>query len=53
MSRTQPLLLEALDARPEKPALRIATSGPEVSNLVTGLAKATTEGDPVIALGVL
>ena len=29
----------------------IATSGPGVSNLVTGLATATTEGDPVIALG--
>jgi acetolactate synthase I/II/III large subunit len=29
----------------------IATSGPGVSNLVTGLATANTEGDPVIALG--
>src|SRR5258705_5205042 len=29
----------------------IATSGPGVSNLVTGLATASTEGDPVIALG--
>jgi acetolactate synthase-1/2/3 large subunit len=29
----------------------IATSGPGVSNLVTGLATANTEGDPMIALG--
>jgi acetolactate synthase-1/2/3 large subunit len=28
-----------------------STSGPGVSNLVTGLATANTEGDPVIALG--
>ncbi len=31
--------------------IAIATSGPGVSNLVTGLATATTEGDPVVALG--
>src|SRR6476660_3578750 len=29
----------------------IATSGPGVSNLVTGLATANSEGDPVVALG--
>src|ERR1700741_3410290 len=29
----------------------LATSGPGVSNLVTGLATATSEGDPVVALG--
>ncbi len=29
----------------------IVTSGPGVSNLVTGLATANTEGDPVLALG--
>jgi len=29
----------------------IATSGPGVSNLTTGLATATTEGDPMVALG--
>src|ERR1700734_2983228 len=29
----------------------VATSGPGVSNLVTGLDTANTEGDPVIALG--
>lgn len=29
----------------------IATSGPGVANLVTGLATATTEGDPVLAIG--
>jgi acetolactate synthase-1/2/3 large subunit len=34
-----------------KAGIAIATSGPGVSNLVTGLATANTEGDPVIALG--
>src|ERR1700721_4014534 len=34
-----------------KAAVAFATSGPGVSNLVTGLATANTEGDPVIALG--
>jgi acetolactate synthase-1/2/3 large subunit len=34
-----------------KAGVVIATSGPGVSNLVTGLATANTEGDPVIALG--
>lgn len=29
----------------------IATSGPGVTNLVTGLATATAEGDPVLAIG--
>jgi acetolactate synthase-1/2/3 large subunit len=29
----------------------IATSGPGVSNLITGLATANSEGDPVVALG--
>ena len=29
----------------------IATSGPGVSNLTTGLATATSEGDPMVALG--
>src|ERR1700733_1237015 len=29
----------------------IATSGPGVSNLTTGLATANSEGDPIIALG--
>lgn len=29
----------------------IATSGPGVSNLTTGLATATSEGDPVLAIG--
>jgi acetolactate synthase-1/2/3 large subunit len=34
-----------------KAGVTIATSGPGVSNLVTGLATANTEGDPVLALG--
>jgi acetolactate synthase-1/2/3 large subunit len=34
-----------------KAGIAIATSGPGVSNLVTGLATANTEGDPVLALG--
>jgi acetolactate synthase-1/2/3 large subunit len=34
-----------------KPGVAIATSGPGISNLVTGLATANTEGDPMIALG--
>jgi len=34
-----------------KPGVVATTSGPGVSNLVTGLLTATSEGDPVIALG--
>ncbi len=34
-----------------KAGIAIATSGPGTSNLVTGLATATTEGDPVVAFG--
>lgn len=34
-----------------KPGVCIVTSGPGVSNLTTGLLTATTEGDPVVALG--
>lgn len=34
-----------------KAGVAIATSGPGVSNLVTGLATANTEGDPVVGLG--
>lgn len=33
-----------------RPGVCIATSGPGSTNLVTGLATATTEGDPVVAL---
>ena len=33
-----------------KPGVCIATSGPGASNLTTGLATATTEGDPVVAI---
>ena len=29
----------------------LVTSGPGVTNLVTGLATATSEGDPVLAIG--
>src|ERR1700741_2182518 len=34
-----------------KAGVAIGTSGPGISNLVTGLATANTEGDPMIALG--
>jgi acetolactate synthase-1/2/3 large subunit len=34
-----------------KPGVVIVTSGPGVSNLATGMATATTEGDPLVALG--
>src|SRR5580692_7116864 len=34
-----------------KAGVAIATSGPGVSNLVTGLATANSEGDPVVAIG--
>jgi acetolactate synthase-1/2/3 large subunit len=34
-----------------KAGVALATSGPGTSNLVTGLATANTEGDPVVALG--
>ncbi len=33
------------------PGIVLVTSGPGVSNLATGLLTATTEGDPVIAIG--
>ena len=33
-----------------RPGVCIATSGPGASNLTTGLATATTEGDPVLAI---
>jgi acetolactate synthase-1/2/3 large subunit len=36
---------------PGKAGVAIATSGPGVSNLVTGLATANSEGDPIVALG--
>ncbi|HDJ7189675.1 TPA: acetolactate synthase AlsS [Staphylococcus aureus] len=34
-----------------KPGVVLVTSGPSVSNLTTGLLTATSEGDPVLALG--
>jgi len=34
-----------------KPGVVLVTSGPGVSNLTTGLLTATTEGDPVVAIG--
>ncbi|KTC65411.1 acetolactate synthase (plasmid) [Legionella adelaidensis] len=34
-----------------KPGVVLVTSGPGVGNLVTGLLTATTEGDPVVAIG--
>jgi acetolactate synthase-1/2/3 large subunit len=35
----------------KKPGVVLVTSGPGVSNLVTGLLTATTEGDPIVAIG--
>src|ERR1700744_4475941 len=34
-----------------KAGVALVTSGPGVSNLVTGLATANSEGDPIVALG--
>ncbi len=34
-----------------KPGVVVVTSGPGVSNLITGMLTATTEGDPLIAIG--
>ncbi|WP_210125507.1 acetolactate synthase AlsS [Staphylococcus sp. GDY8P85P] len=34
-----------------KPGMALVTSGPGVSNLTTGLLTATSEGDPVLAIG--
>lgn len=34
-----------------KPGVVLVTSGPGISNLATGLLTATTEGDPIIAIG--
>ncbi len=34
-----------------KPGVVIVTSGPGVANLATGLLTATTEGDPIVAIG--
>lgn len=34
-----------------KPGVVLVTSGPGVGNLVTGLLTATTEGDPLVAIG--
>lgn len=34
-----------------RPGVVLVTSGPGVSNLATGLLTATTEGDPVVAIG--
>ncbi len=34
-----------------KPGVVLVTSGPGVANLTTGLITATTEGDPIVALG--
>jgi acetolactate synthase I/II/III large subunit len=34
-----------------KPGVVLVTSGPGVSNLITGLLTATSEGDPIVAIG--
>jgi formate hydrogenlyase transcriptional activator len=41
----------ALSERVKATSVAIATSGPGVSNLITGLATANTEDDPIVALG--
>jgi acetolactate synthase I/II/III large subunit len=35
----------------QKPGVVLVTSGPGVANLATGLLTATTEGDPIVAIG--
>lgn len=44
-------MAQAMGRLTGKPGVVLVTSGPGVSNLVTGLLTATTEGDPVVALG--
>ena len=34
-----------------KPGVVLVTSGPGISNMTTGLMTATTEGDPIVAIG--
>jgi acetolactate synthase-1/2/3 large subunit len=41
----------AYGRRTGKPGVVLVTSGPGVGNLATGLLTATTEGDPIVALG--
>lgn len=50
-SRSTSAVVGGIGRMTGKAGVAIATSGPGVSNLVTGLATANTEGDPVIALG--
>lgn len=45
------LMAQAYGRMTGKPGVVVATSGPGVANLVTGLLTATTEGDPVVAIG--
>ncbi len=42
---------QAIGRLAEKPGVVLATSGPGVSNLATGLVTATSENDPVLAIG--
>lgn len=45
------LIAQGIGRMTGKAGVCLVTSGPGCSNLVTGLATATTEGDPVVALG--
>lgn len=44
-------IAEAYGRLTGNPGVVLVTSGPGITNLVTGLLTATTEGDPVVALG--
>jgi acetolactate synthase-1/2/3 large subunit len=44
-------MAQAMGRITDKVGVCLVTSGPGVTNLVTGLATATSEGDPVLAIG--
>lgn len=44
-------MAQAMGRMTGKVGVCLATSGPGVTNLITGLATATSEGDPVLAIG--
>lgn len=45
------MMVQGIGRLTGKPGVVLVTSGPGVSNLTTGLLTATSEGDPVLALG--